>query len=142
MADKHTPLHPDDQARLVAAREWIKGHFVEDPDATYAPLEAKLRVIATIIESGWIEPHETWKLQALGVAFGDALAQQLELDWVTVEDEYGRDPALNWPGTAIYSYPLTSISKRVERGERVDVHQLFATACRLLTDVANSDRRN
>ncbi len=115
---------------------------MNDPEGAYAPLEGKLRVIATILDSGWIESNETWKLQALGVAFGDAHAQKLMLEWVTVEDEYGRDPALNWPGTAIYSYPLTTISKRIERGEDVDARQLFEMACKLLTDMAYSGRYN
>jgi Domain of unknown function (DUF3806) len=140
MADGHIPLHPDDQDRLVAARDWIKGHYVNDPEGSYAPLEGKLHVVGTILESGWIAADETWKLQALGVAFGDGLAQELMLDWVTVEDEFGRDPALNWPGTSIYSYPLTTISKRVERGESVDVRQLFDSACKLLSEMAYSGR--
>ena len=140
MADEHAPLHPADNARIEAARDWIKGHFTKDRDKSYAPLEGKLRVIATILESGWIESNETWKLQALGVAFGDALAQKLMLDWVTIADEYGRDPALNWPGTSIYSYPLTVISKRVERSECVDVRQLFEAACEQLSDMAFSAR--
>lgn len=62
------------------------------------------------------------------------------LDWVTVDDEYGSDPALNWPGTSLYSYPLTTISKRIEQGEDVDVRELFDVACAQLIDMAFSGR--
>ena len=42
-----------------------------------------------------------------------------------VEDEHGRDPAVRMPKTSIILYPLTMISKRIERGDQVDVFELF-----------------
>jgi hypothetical protein len=66
------------------------------------------------------------------VTFGDALAQKLGLRWVAVEDDVGRDPALVLEGTSILLFPLTSISKRVERGEQVVVSELFESACRTI----------
>ena len=42
-----------------------------------------------------------------------------------VEDEYGRDPCLVVDGTSIMLFPLTMISKRIERGEEVDVFDIF-----------------
>ncbi len=138
--DAPIPLRVEERERIDAARAWIKGHFSNYPDERYAPLESKLTLIEAILQNGWIEPSETWKLQALGIAFGDALAQKLMLDWVTVDDEYGCDPALNWPGTSLYSYPLTTISKRIEQGENVNVRELFDIACAQLTDMAFSGR--
>jgi hypothetical protein len=75
------------------------------------------------------EPNETWKLQSLGITFGDALAQKMRLRWVAVADQYGRDPALRDPGTTMVIFPLTAISKRVARGETVDIRDLFASFC-------------
>jgi hypothetical protein len=43
---------------------------------------------------------------------------------VAVEDEHGRDPALR-DHSGMLVFPLTMISKRVERGEHVDVVDLF-----------------
>ena len=56
---------------------------------------------------------------------GDAFVLELGMEWVTVEDEHGRDPAVRVPGTSTLLFPLTMISKRVERGEAVDVFDLF-----------------
>jgi hypothetical protein len=92
-------------------------------------LEGKIELLETILGASWINPDETWKLQSLGVTFGDALAQKLALHWITVEDEHGNDPALHDPGTTIILFPLTSISKRIERGEPVNVRTLFDEAC-------------
>lgn len=38
-----------------------------------------------------------------------------------VTDEYGTDPTLRYKDSTIQVNPLTMISKRVERGEEVDV---------------------
>jgi hypothetical protein len=56
------------------------------------------------------------------------------LVWVTVEDEYGRDPALNVPGTSVLLFPLTMISKRVEQARDVPLEALYKTT------VANAER--
>jgi len=105
------------------------GHYESGGERLYATLERKLSLLDTIIRENWIEPDETWKLQSLGISFGDALVQELKMEWVTVQDEYGRDPAIRDPGTTILLFPLTTISKRIERAEKVDVRQLFKDAC-------------
>jgi hypothetical protein len=133
-------LEPEERAWIEEARSWVKGHFNDEADSKYGTLQGKLRVIAAILENGWVAPTDTWKLQSLGIAFGDALAQELMLDWVTVDDAYGRAPALRWPGTSILSFPTTMISKRIEDGESVDVRWLFEGICAQLTDMAFSGR--
>lgn len=133
-------LMAEERDRIEAGREWVKGHFSAEPDKRYGSIKGKLHIIDTILKNRWVAQEETWKLQALGIALGDALAQKLMLNWVTVDDEFGRDPALNWPGTSIFSYPLTMISKRIERGETIDVQALFDTACSELNEMAFSGR--
>ena len=133
MEQKIEALAPDDVAHVEKQRAWVRDHY--DPAARhqYETVEGKLRLLDTIIRSKWIEPSETWKLQSLGITFGDALAQELGLAWVAVEDAHGRDPALRDQGTSIVIFPMTTISKRIERGEVVDVRSLFDTACQSVT---------
>jgi len=119
-------------ARLEAQRKWVREHYEHNPESAYATVSGKLKVVNTILESEWVEPHEAVKLQCLGVAFGDALVQDLGLRWATVEDEDGADPALIYDGQSIIVFPLTSISKRIERGETVDVYKLFGEACKTI----------
>jgi hypothetical protein len=138
--DPFIPLGPEENDRIEAARDWVKGHFASDPEATYATLDGKLEVIATVLENGWGQRRRNLETQALGVAFGDALAQKLMLDWVTVDDEFGRDPALNWPGTSILSLPLTMISKRVEEGVNLDAYALFTAVGDQISQMAFSGR--
>ena len=122
----------EESARLEAQRKWVREHYQHDAESAYSTVAGKLAVVNAILKSGWVEPHETVKLQCLGVAFGDALAQDLGLRWVTVEDEEGTDPALIYDGQSITVFPLTSISKRIERGETVDVYNLFGEACKTI----------
>jgi len=129
-------LQPEEEEWLDIARDWIKGHFSNDPDSAYSTIEGKLAVIRANLVQGWVGPSDTWKLQSLGIAMGDALAQDLMLDWVTVDDEYGRQPALNWPGTSILCFPLTMISQRVEEGERVDIDMMYEITRNQLNDIA------
>lgn len=132
MEQEFEPLNADDIADLEAKRTWVREHYDEAARHEYDTLEGKLRLLDTILRNKWVAPDETVKLQCLGVTFGDALAQKLGLVWVAVEDDYGRDPALTLEGTSVRVFPLTSISKRIERGEEVDVYGLFEDACATL----------
>lgn len=136
----HKPLTAEDHRNLSAARDWVKGHFSADQDLKYAPTQGKLSVIGAILDNAWVNPAETWKLQALGICLGDALAQELLLDWVIIDDEYGLSPALNWPGTSIYSFPQTLISKRIEAGEKVDIQDLFQRTSEMIREMVFSGR--
>lgn len=129
-------LEPEEHEWLNLARGWIKGHFSTDPDEAYGTIEGKLAVIRANLAQGWVGPEDTWKLQSLGIAMGDALAQDLMLDWVTVDDEFGRQPALNWPGTSILCFPVTMISQRVEEGECVDIDVMYELTRKELSEIA------
>jgi len=75
--DVPTQLEPEEQAWIEEARSWVKGHFNDEADSQYETLAGKLGVIAAVLDNGWVQPTDTWKLQSLGVAFGDAVAQGL-----------------------------------------------------------------
>lgn len=129
MEQRIEPLRPDEVERVEAQRRWVREHYTRATTSEFESLQGKLRVIDIILREHWVAAEETVKLQCLGIAFGDALVQRLGLKWVAVEDEYGRDPALQLEGTSILLFPLTTISKRIERGESVDVYDLFERAC-------------
>ena len=129
MEQQITTPTADELVRLESQRDWVRGHYDPEHQYKYQSVEGKLVLLQTILDAGWIEKSETVKLQCLGITLGDALAQELQMEWVTVEDEYGRDPALRAPGTTVLAFPLTMISKRVERDEKVDVAYLFESVC-------------
>jgi hypothetical protein len=134
MNQKIEALNEDDQSRVQAQRKWVMGHLLPGKESLYQELDQKLQLLDGILRNRWVHPEETVKLQALGITLGDALVQRLGFEWVAVEDEYGRDPALRLPGTTLLLFPLTMISKRVERGEEVDVVRLFQATCDLVKE--------
>lgn len=131
-------LEPEELEWLNLARAWIKGHFAKDADDAYSSVDGKLAVVRANIAQGWVSADDTWKLQSLGIAMGDALAQDLMLDWVTIDDEYGRQPALHWPGTSIVCFPLTMIAQRMEDGEPIDIDMIYETTREQLNEIAFS----
>ncbi len=135
MDQKVEAFTPEDAQSVETQRSWVRDHFEEADRHFYETIEGKLQLLDTIIRSNWIRRDELPKLQCLGITFGDALAQELGLEWVAVEDQYGRDPALRDPETGSLVFAMTSISKRIERGEEVDVEALFDAACETIEDL-------
>jgi len=79
------------------------------------------------IDDKLVRSEQTYDLQCLGVVLGQVFARQTPLKWVTVEDQFGRDLALQYPGTTVIVFPLTMISKRVEDGREIDVAAIYRT---------------
>jgi hypothetical protein len=84
-----------------------------------------LPILQRLIDEGVFDKSQTYELQSLGVVFGDALASELPLRWVMVTDEFGTDPTLRFKQTTVQINALTMISKRLERGEPVNLSHLL-----------------
>jgi hypothetical protein len=123
---KVVTLTQPDQQRLRDQRAIVEKFVTnEGSRQRYQTAAGKVQTIQAILQQGAFKPSETYELQCLGVVLGDAFVQDLKMEWVMVEDDQGRDPAVRLPGTSLILFPLTMISKRVERGENVDVIDLF-----------------
>ena len=59
-----------------------------------------------------------------------------------IREMSARDPALRLPGTTVIVFPLTMISKRVERGEIPDVADLFRGVVQDVREMAPEYRLN
>ena len=115
-----------DWQRLLDQRTLIERMIADESDReNYETPSGKLALLNAILKQTVFSPTDTYELQCMGVVLGDAFVQGLGLEWVIVEDSYGRDPALRMPGTSIIIYPLTMISKRLEREKAIDVIELF-----------------
>jgi hypothetical protein len=108
-------------------RAWVQD-VVEGADDFDSVPGTKLRVVEAILTA--VRPGETWKLQALGVVFGDALALAHGYAWVQIPDGLDAIPALLLTESPepVYAYPVTMISKRVEAGQSLDYVALVELA--------------
>jgi hypothetical protein len=97
------------------------------PEAKLNHDEGDLRWLQRLVDEKAVGPAQTYELQCLGAALGQVFATKTPLTWVVVEDESGRDFALQYPGTSVIVFPLTMISKRLEDGRDVDLIPLYRT---------------
>jgi len=84
-----------------------------------------LRVLQELLDQEILDRDQTYELQALGVALGDVLAEQYDLEWVVVNDDLGRSRALRYGEGEDLVFPVTMISKRVEANMKVQVRELY-----------------
>jgi hypothetical protein len=110
-----------DQQRAIVAATAKQKYGTEGLTKT----EADLPVLQRLIDDKAFNKTQTYELQSLGVAFGDVLASELPLRWAMVTDEYGTDPTLRYKDKVVNINAPTMISKRVERGEVVNLIQLL-----------------
>jgi len=113
----------DELARRHVGTPLSTGHSLDD-----------LRVLQEILDQEILDPDETFELQALGVALGDVLAQQHDLEWVVVNDDLGRSRALRYGEGEDLIFPVTMISKRVEADVDFRVLELYEKSARSLDE--------
>ena len=107
----------DKQRAFVA--QLVAEHF---PNEKITATEADFALLQKILDAKLIAKTETWKLQSLGIVFGDALANFINgLAWWEVTDEFGTDPTLRFQEKTLQLNALTMLSKRVEAGKEIDV---------------------
>lgn len=128
MEQQITVLGESDLARL-AEQEATTLRLLRSryPEATLEHDESDLQWLQRLADEKALRPDQTYELQCLGVALGQVFAARTPLKWVVVEDEFGRDLALQYPKTSVIVFPMTMISKRVEDGRDVDVVPLYRT---------------
>lgn len=121
------PLNADEMGRLIHQRGVIERYLGSDAAnlQKYQTVSGKLGLLRVLLERGIFQPNQTYELQCMGIVFGDAPVQHCGVEWRVVEDHYGRDPCVQIPGSTVVLFPLTMISKRIEKGEQVDVFDLF-----------------
>ena len=120
------PLTNSDIRKLDRQRDYVDGlarRHVGAPPSGGAI--GDLYILQSIVDDRVLEKDQTYELQALGVVLGDVLAEQLDLEWVIVDDAYGRTRALQFGSRDDVFFPVTMISKRYEADIQVDVDALF-----------------
>ena len=129
------PLTAVERSDLEKRQAWVEGFLNEGHDVDLSRPTEILGLLDAILEVGVLNPDETFGLQSLGLMLGEALRKLSRTEWAMVEDEYGRDYALNVPGTSILIFPMTMISKRIEDGRAVDVFALVDFALRKIEEM-------
>ena len=110
-----------DLQRLEKQRAVVTRYLDEDGLEKYETAAGKLGTLRALLAAEVFSAEQTYELQAMGIVLGDVFVQDMGFHWIMVADEHGRDPAVKFQDTSVILFPLTMISKRIERGEAVDV---------------------
>ena len=120
------PLEASDVVALEKQRAVVERFLTEaDLKGKYLTAAGKLGTLRALLQAKVFEAKQTYELQSMGIVLGDAFVEHMGFEWVIVRDSLGRDPALRYKNSSILLFPMTMISKRVERGEDVDVFGLY-----------------
>ena len=119
-------LSPADMLAQQKQRAVIEKYLSkEDFHGKYLTAAGKLGTLRAILQAKIFTVEQTYELQSMGIVLGDVFVQDMGFKWVIVQDPLGRDPALQYRDSKVLLFPLTMISKRLERGEEVDVFDLY-----------------
>jgi len=72
-----------------------------------------------------LQSGQARELECVGIVFGQVLAAQTPLRWITVKVQGERVLALQYPNTTVIVFPGSMIAKRVNRGEEVEFVSLY-----------------
>jgi len=79
-----------------------------------------------VVDAELIDHNDCDGWEALGVAFGDCLAQRVpELAWTQVTDAWGVDAVLRYGEANSIVSAVTMLIKRVEEGETIEINHLL-----------------
>ena len=84
-----------------------------------------IAIIQEVIDQKLLPNDQIKAWQSMGIVFGDILAKEFGMAWVSYEDELGISKALRWKETDNYVFPITFFSKRVQFGESIDANVLY-----------------
>jgi hypothetical protein len=114
-----------DEQRLNEQRAVVTRYLDNAGLEKYQTAPGKLGTLRALLEARVFRADQTYELQSMGIVLGDVFVQDMGFHWIIVEDEYGRDLAVQYRDTSVILFPLTMISKRIEENEAVDVFDLY-----------------
>jgi hypothetical protein len=113
-------LSPADRIRLERQRDHLGEVAHRTLGVRLTRTSADLPALQRLVDSGVLARDDLFALEALAVAFGDAISGELSLRWVMLTNEHGNDPALRGGDGRIVDV-LALVAAPLERSEPLDL---------------------
>ena len=84
-----------------------------------------LSTLQQLVNKNVLKKSQVKKWQEVGVVFGDILANEFGLHWVSYEDDKGMSTALQWKNTQNFVFPVTMFSRRLEYENTINVRAVY-----------------
>lgn len=117
-------LREEEKAAIEQRRALMESMLAGEEEQFHTAAE-KLSLLQVMFDKREILKEQGFDPSCMGVMLGDALCQVLGLTWVAVDDENGSEPAVCFPGTMIFSFPLSAVEKRFKQEMDVNVFYFF-----------------
>jgi len=101
-----------------------------------------LPLLQRLLDDRVVRSTDRATLQAMGIAMGEVLRQQAELEWRRYIDEQGISRALALKHSDYTLFPITMISRRASVGLSVDVSGLYQKALDSITAYQEQQRQD
>jgi hypothetical protein len=85
-----------------------------------------------------VNKKDTEIMQAMGMALGDVMAQELDMHWVIYEDKHGRSKALQYQQAQHFLFPVTMLSRRAAGKAPIDIQTIYDKAAQKIEPYINS----
>ncbi|MDZ7628569.1 MAG: DUF3806 domain-containing protein [Parvularculaceae bacterium] len=85
-------------------------------------------------------PDNVEALVAVGLAFGETIAQKAGFEWVRVKNEYGEETALAPKGIEVACHPISMLQKRIAVREPVAITELRDATIKIVEELASSGK--
>ena len=131
-------LTQEERSFITEQNYWCRRHLPEQLQPIFDIASGKIALIQRILDENVYQKTETAAFEALGICLGEVLAERIGLHWVVFTDDKGTDLALQYKDTSITLFPMTMISRRIERGEVMDVADFVEQTEKTINDMAAS----
>lgn len=129
LVDKRiSALNPLDRQYMDAQRAALNELTLRYYGGRCCRSQTELDYLQRLLNDGHVKGDQTKELQAMGVALGDLLATELDMQWVVYEDIKGRSRALRLGETENYLFPVTMIARRYSAGDKTPVTDIYKSA--------------
>lgn len=120
------------EAPTAAELEWVRDNLklAESLAKVYAGAEPGTALTLADLDTAFANWLNTWHavppderddpnpyINGFGLAFGQALVDDVGLEWAVVTDEHGTDIAVHGQPGDVLVFPTNFVAKRFERGE-------------------------
>ncbi len=83
-----------------------------------------------LLDNRLVNPKDVAMMQAMGVALGDVIANELGMHWVIYEDKIGKSKALQYRDSQHFLFPVTMLSRRGAGGAPINIQALYDKAAK------------
>jgi hypothetical protein len=131
-------IEPPNESELA----WVQAHVDAIKEATGGDTSVQTLddLYAEWYEHWAAAPEESREdpndmINAVGLAFGDALVKGVGLEWAVVTDEHGTEIAVHGQPGDILVFPPNLVAKRFERGETRFLQMVYDGIAREVDDL-------